>query len=249
MSRVIKGKTDLWTTSLELAKLLLNKEDGYSLSKESHKKSNFVCQNCGMIIYDKIVRNVSKYGLKCPACSDGISYPEKFISNMLKQLNVKFKHDVSLEWSDNKRYDFYIEEYSLIIETHGIQHYDDKNMFNKNDGRIESVNDKYKKDIAIKNNISNYVELDCRYSDFDYIKNSVINSYIGVLFDLSCIDWNCLKLNCTNSIIVDVCNLYNNGTKSIIKIANKLDIDRSTVRKYLSKGASVFMMNTIATHM
>lgn len=111
MGRVVKGKNDLWTTHPEIAKLLLNEDDGYTLSKESHKKADFKCPNCGVVIRNKHVKAVVKYGLKCPNCSDGISYPEKFVSCLLDFLNVAYIRDAAAHWSGDKRYDFYIEKY------------------------------------------------------------------------------------------------------------------------------------------
>ena len=49
MARVVKGKTDLWTTNPDVACLLANPEEGYELSAHSHKKANFLCPNCHTI--------------------------------------------------------------------------------------------------------------------------------------------------------------------------------------------------------
>ena len=56
--------------------------------------------------------------------SDGISYAEKFMINVLKQLKLDFKKQLScstFKWCKKYRYDFYFRyknEY-YIIETHG----------------------------------------------------------------------------------------------------------------------------------
>lgn len=234
MPPVVKGKTDLWTTAPHFANLLLYPEHGYNLSMESHKRDYFVCPNCGEKIYC-IVRNVTKHGLRCSVCSDGISYPEKVISNMLKQLNIDFIYDSSYEWSNSKRYDFYIEGLSLIIETHGLQHYLNKKMFNKKTDYSEQENDRYKKNLAIKNGIQNYIELDCRYSDLKYIKDSILNSDLKVLFDLSYIDWDILEKDCLKSKVVEVCNVYNSGITNTVEIAKLFGIDSSTVSDYLRR--------------
>ena len=39
------------------------------------------------------------------------------------QLGINFEKEKDFEWSNNKRYDFYVKEKSCIIETHGLQHY------------------------------------------------------------------------------------------------------------------------------
>lgn len=234
MPPVVRGKTDLWTTAPHIANLLLYPEHGYNLSLESHKKDYFVCPCCGTKIY-KAVRNVGKHGFKCSVCSDGISYPEKVVSNLLKQLKLDFIYDSSYEWSNNKRYDFYIENLSLIIETHGLQHYSDKKMFNKKNDYSEQENDVYKKTIAMQNGIRKYIELDCRYSDMKYIKDSILNSELNILFDLSLIDWDDLEKNCLKSKVIEVCNVYNSGIKNTVDIAKLLGLDSSTVSDYLRR--------------
>lgn len=239
MGRVVKGKNDLWTTHPEIAKLLLNKDDGYTLSKESHKKADFKCPNCGIVIRNKIVRSVGQYGMKCPNCSDGISYPEKFVSCLLDFLKVSYVRDTAVPWSGDKRYDFYIEDMSLIIETHGAQHYSLEKAFNKDNARDEIDNDAYKKKLALDNGIKNYVELDCRNSDFNYIKNSILNSKLTSMFDFDNVDWNQVGQNSLKSKVLEVCNVYNSGIKSTIKIANMLNLHITTVRDYLGRCADV----------
>lgn len=92
------------------------------------------------------------------------------MSCLLDFLNVTYIRDTTIPWSGDKRYDFYIEDMSLIIETHGVQYYLPEKAFNKDNARDEAVNDEYKKKLALDNGIKNYVELDCRNSDFNYIK-------------------------------------------------------------------------------
>lgn len=242
MSTVVRGKTDLWTTSPKFAKLLLNPEDGYNLSKDSHKKANFVCPNCGYIIRNKIVRNIFKYRFKCPICSDGYSYPEKFMSVLLNKLNVCFVHDNSLKWSGRYRYDFYIDSMNTIIETHGLQHYNPEYSFHKDNNRDDSQIDKYKKRLALSNGIKHYIEIDCSYSDLEYIKKSILNSELNSLFDLSVIDWNEIQRLSLKSKVIEVCDLYTNGFTTT-QIRQKLKLDHSTVTDYLKRGTQIGICN------
>ena len=246
MPKVVRGKTDLWTTSPQIAKLLENHNDGYNLTLESHKKANFKCPYC-QTVFSRIVRSINKYGFKCPCCSDGISYPEKFIFNLLTQLNIAFTYDNACEWSNNKRYDFYIQDLSLIIETHGMQHYSDKQMFSTENKRSEKENDKYKKKLAKNNGIQNYVELDCRYSEFEFIKKSILNSELNKIFDLSIVNWEEINIKCLKSKMIEVCDVYNNGIKNISQIAKITKLHNSTVRDYLKKCSELKMCNYSAT--
>lgn len=219
--------------------MLVNPEDGYNLSAHSHKKSDFICPCCNTINYNRVVRNVVNRGFNCCCCSDGISYPERFVYHLLKQLNVSFLRDTTLDWSGMKRYDFYIEDESLIIETHGIQHYLEQAQFNNKDIESEIENDRIKKEMAITNGISNYIELDCRYSEFNYIKESILNSDLVFIYDLSSINWDAIEIDSMKSNVIKACELYNSGIKSTQQIAKLLNLDISTVIDYLKRCANV----------
>lgn len=57
---------------------MVNKEDGMKYSHGSNKYVDCKCPNCG---FEKqvMVSNLCRKGFKCPICSDGISYKEKYI--------------------------------------------------------------------------------------------------------------------------------------------------------------------------
>ena len=128
--KVLKGYNDMWTTNPNLAKLLADPNDGYKYMQSSRKYIDWKCPNCGNIIKYKVIYQINKYGLSCPKCSDGISYPEKFVNQFLQQLlQDNFIYQLSktnFKWCKNYKYDFYFkinnEEY--VIETHGLQHYE-----------------------------------------------------------------------------------------------------------------------------
>lgn len=231
--KVFVGETDLWTTRPDVASLLKNSNDGYVITEYSNKKMWFRCPQCHTDLY-KNVGMVTKHGLYCHYCSDGMSYAEKFVKNLLDQLNIKYIKDNPLPWSGQKRYDFYIKDLSLIIETHGSQHYEQSKTFSRS-LKEEQENDAYKKALAISNGIKNYIELDCYISDMEYIKKSIMNSELPLFFDLSNINWDECNKNTLTSNMVLACNLFYNG-KSIDDIINILSVTRSTLIKYLKKG-------------
>lgn len=243
MPKAIIGETDLWTTSPNIAAMLVDKDIGYHVTSGSHKKAGFICPDCGTIIHDKIIRKVCTNGLKCPVCSDGISYPEKLMSCLLTSIGVDYVRDSGTEWSDKRRYDFYIKDMSLIIETHGIQHYSKDAAFAHENTRNEYSNDKYKRELALSNGIQNYIELDCKKSDFDYIYNSIMQSNIPILFDLSSVDWNEIRISSLKSNVIKACDVYNSGITSIMKIADILNLDISTVRDYLIRANDAGLCN------
>lgn len=208
------------------------------------KKANFICPKCGNLIKDKVINNVVRFGLSCDKCSDGMSFGEKFIREFLVQLGCNFIYDKTVKWSNGKRYDFQIPSMSLIIEVHGIQHYEEsfiRYSSNRNIRTLEEEiqNDFYKKDLALKNGIKYYIQLDCKESDCDYIKKSIMNSELINLFDLSTIDWDkCLQSTFKSNVIL-CANLWNNGMKSTKEIAKFIGMDISSVIPYLKKASKI----------
>lgn len=234
--KLLKGYNDMWTTNPDLASLLANPEDGYMYMQCSGKKVDWKCQDCSAILNNKSIDSIKRQGLSCGNCSDGISYPEKVVFGLLNQLNVSFEHDNSQSWSKNKRFDFYIDSKSTIIETHGIQH--SSKSFKSIGGRSlrdEKENDRYKKNLAISNGVKHYIELDCRYSDIDYIRTSILNSEISVIFDLSKVDWDLINKEATKSSLIVACKLWNSGI-NIKGISEMLKLNRNVVSEYLVKG-------------
>lgn len=240
----------MWTTNPDLAKLLANPKDGYKYTQNSNEKLVWKCPNCGNIIKNKGVCQINKYGLSCARCSDHISYPEKFMFNVLKQLlNDNFVYQYNPSWCiyelNNKNrkgiYDFYFkinnEEY--IIETHGIQHYQES--FSRYYGRSlqeEQENDKIKKELAIENKINkeNYIVIDCRKSELEWIKNNILKSKLNKLFDFSKVDWlKCHEYTC-NSLVKQTCNLWNSGMHSTKEIGKILKLNKTTICRYLKCG-------------
>lgn len=228
-----RGINDLWTTHPEIAKMLKNQNEGFEYSSGSHHKTDWKCLNCGTEVKGKTIKSVVGQGLACPFCSDSMSYSEKFIYEMLEQLNVDFIFNRTREWSGLKKYDFYIPNLSLIIEANGIQHYDDFNLRNYYN-RVRSLdeekeNDVYKMTLAFENGIKEYIVLDCRKSNLEYIKNSILESELDNIFDLSNIDWNKCHIATFSSITMDICNLWNNGLHYIQKIADTVGVNHTTV--------------------
>lgn len=226
------GETDMWTTRPDMAKLLRNPDDGYKYTYSSHQLLDWTCPICGNVI-QATPNKISKCGLYCSRCSDGFSYAEKFITSMLNQLGIEFEHEKIFSWSDNKRYDFYIQKNNVLIEAQGVQHYK-YTGFNNRTIEEEQANDKYKRDIALQNGIEHYVQLNCMESSMDYIHQSILNSELNIIFDLSQIDWNKCNVDACGTISVEIAKLFNDGysTKEIASIKN---LGLSSVNKYLKK--------------
>ncbi|MGZ3814834.1 MAG: hypothetical protein ACXVA0_24080 [Mucilaginibacter sp.] len=233
--KVLVGYNDIHTVNPYLGTLLKQHEDGYKYTVNSNKRVDFVCPECKNIIENKSICNVQKNNLSCPNCSDGISYPEKVIGNLLKQVGVVYEAQKTIE---NKRYDFYILSLNCIIETHGIQHF--KEAFSYCGGRTlqeEQDNDNEKIKLAKKNNIIEYIVLDCSKSEISFIKNKVLERRLADLIELNSIDWNKCHESALKSVVKEVCGLWKNEVQSANEIARRLKLSSYTVIKYLKQGA------------
>lgn len=249
--KVFVGETDAWTERPDVAKLLLNPEDGYKYFATGSQYLDFVCPNCKSIIKHNI-SIVSRYGLYCSHCGDGMSFGEKFVNELLKQLKIEFVFNKATQWSDNKRYDFIIKSMSLIIEVHGAQHYRTAFSFKHSSRKSKSLeeeqaNDVYKKSLAMNNGIKHYVELDCRNSDYEFVKQSVLESELSKLYDLSNIDWEkCFEATGVSNV-KRCADLWNGGMKNTKEISEEICMDRTSVIEYLKKakmlGLCDFILN------
>ena len=240
--KVMIGVNDMWTTAPEQAKLLANPDDGYKYTQCSDKRLDWKCPQCGYIIKNKSIGTIHRNGLSCPKCSDGFSYPNKFIFNMLQQLGLDFECEKSFTWSDKRRYDAYITNYNCIIEMHGVQHYkEDFKLYGSRSLQEEQENDNYKEQLAKENGITNdhYIAIDCRKSEMEWIKNNILKSNLTKIFDLSNVDWDeCNKYACKN-LVFKIAEIYNNIDKHIDVISNICKLSKMIVRKYLKQSAEL----------
>ena len=250
----IKGINDIATTHPWMIKYFINVEDCYKYRYSSEEIVLCKCPQCG---YEKEMNifNLYKNGFSCSQCCDGISYPEKFMFNLLEQLNVDFIYQYSKTnniWTKNSKYDFYFkhnnEEY--IIETHGGQHYINNTNFKMSLQEVQK-NDKNKKELAIKNGIKpdNYIVLDCRYSEFEFIKNNIINSRLNEIFDLNNIDWIKIGQDSEKSLVKEVCDYWhlhneiNNEGLLIKDLSYIFKINPTTISRYLKTGTKIDLCN------
>lgn len=271
---VIKGKTDVATTHPHIANLFWNIEDTYRYSAFSKTKIDFRCPHCGNKI-NALIANVTNQGLSCKKCGDNISYSEKFVYNLLQQITmlhanvIEFQNFIpqhTFNWSKNiqhnneilcgdKKYDFYIPlQMGVCIECHGRQHYEDSR---RSGNRIrtlleEQENDRLKMKLAIQNGIlpECYIQLDCKESNIEYIKNSIISSNLPKLLDFTedQIDWNQCGLFAMSSRMIEACELWNSGIKSTKQIAQEMKINKCTVWRYLRRGEELCIVQDPPKH-
>jgi predicted transcriptional regulator len=202
----------------------------------SCKSTPMKCPNCGRSKSISPNRLLRTHSLGC-ICSDGVSYPNKFIYSLLNQINIEYNPEYTFEWSDKKRYDIYIPSLNCIIENHGEQHYD--NSFKNIDSRTleeEQENDKQKQELALINSIKHYIVLDCRQSNMEWIQNSVLNSILPKMFDLSHADWiQCHEFACSNLVNI-AADLWNRGM-GVYAIVKEMHLSDTTIVRYLKQAA------------
>lgn len=222
-------------------------QGGYDEAKKYRrtftKKINPVCPHCGTVSNTKTpIYNIYQHKkMSCKYCGDGIPYPERFLHSLLFVLNIEYISQfskVNVEWCKDYRYDFYFEQEDVkyIIEVHGEQHYN-KSKGNWKDLESIQTNDDNKRILAIKNDIKdeNYIVIDCRKSDFNYIKTNILKSNLSKIFDLENIDWLKVEEMTLKNIVKVVCNLYNEGLTNL-EITKKTGLCDVSVRNYLKKG-------------
>jgi hypothetical protein len=259
---VVVGVNDVATTHPEVAAVLLDENDARKYTAHSNVKCWFKCPHCGEKNYSWI-SNVTLRGLSCSKCGDNVSYPEKFIYNLLQQIIdlpfspsqlVNFETHKLFDWSKNvfnlnkkisgkKIYDFYVPlDFPLIIEAHGGQHFI-KSFETAGDARSleeEVENDSIKEALALSNGIlsSHYVVLDCRHSTMEHIKDSVMHSTLPDIlhFAEDQIDWQECGRFAMSSLMLRACNLWNDGEHTVRQMANIMKMDKSTIYKYLRRG-------------
>ena len=219
---------------------LADKSDAYKYSVRSNKKILCECPKCHAQKMVAVI-NLTAHGFKCDQCGDGFSYPNKFVYAFLEQVGVKHIAEKSFDWAKDKYYDQYLPIQSTIIENHGLQHYRDASMFRLTfEGQQE--NDKLKRKLALQNGIEHYIELDCRYSNLDWIKNSIMNSELPNLLNFTekDIDWETCSQVASASIRYEVCKMWD-ATEDIDAIMEKFHVSATTVRTYIHDGAKCGM--------
>ena len=210
----------------------------------SGKRTDVTCPECGFVknlqIKDFIINN-----MRCPMCSDGISFPEKILNYIFKKSNINYIYQYTsknAEWVGSYRYDFLLNLPigETVCEAHGEFHYSSSNGYYRDITKIVE-NDKNKKDLVIKNN-KIFVEIDCRISDVDYIVSKLKDSILSEYIDFENLNYDEMKLLKSNSIMVNVCRYHMElkEYESNTDIGDRFNISSTTVIKYYKVGSEIF---------
>lgn len=232
----------IWATDRWMCDLGVSEEDAKTHTYGSGKEVKVTCPHCGRSFYKKLNNISINRSINCK-CGDKTPYPEKFTMSVLNQLGVEFETQLTnkkFDWVSDKRYDFYIPSLNMIIETHGIQHYEENSNF-KMTLAEQKENDRIKKELALSNGIDKYIVIDCRYSRGEYIKKNIICSELNELFDLGKIDWLKCEEFALSNLVYAVCLAWSNKEEyeTTSHIRNKFKIGSTTMHRYLKRGVEL----------
>ena len=238
-----KNKTH-WKDSLaynypKVAKMIAIKENNltfencYNIAPFSSKKFYFKCNECENISSKPLkLNNITRQGYSCEFCSDGVSIPNKFMNNLLTQLNVDFKHEYSpCYFKNSKRIDFLLIYYNIIIEMDGgygnhTREYDYwRDFLNMKYGGYKTIRIDLKDDNRYKKDT------------FNYIKEQIVDSELSNIFNLDNINWELAWEESQNSLCVKTWKLWNSGIHDVSKLSLIIGVNRGTIRIYLKRGS------------
>lgn len=227
-------KNSIWASEYrDFFSAYMTEEQMKSTFPKSGKKIDVLCPDCHKIKKISPINLITK-GLGCQ-CGDNWSFANKFVYNVLCQLGLSIKTEYSPSWANKKRYDIFLEDYSLIVENHGKQHYEESTMTTRS-LEEEQENDRLKEIVATQNGIDNYVVLDCRESHMAHIKRSILNSQLPVLlrFSETDVDWTKATAYASKSLIKQAAELYTLG-HTMKDIAKELCVTRNTITGWLKR--------------
>ena len=215
-----------------------------SIYKNHSSKLDWCCHHCNKVFQSSFSQVRYSDNFQCPFCGDNVSYPQKFIRELLSQLNEEYIPEYSPEWSMNKRYDFYLPKRNEIWEVHGMQHYEErfKNIKKSRTLQEEQENDEFKKQLSEKNGCK-YIVIDARYSNMEYIKNSLFSLPEMRRYSLPKVQWSkCHEYACNNLVQI-ACDLWNTGLYDLFDISKIMKLHHVTIKRYLQSASILGMCN------
>jgi len=229
----------------ELLKYFISQDEAFKYSCHSKHMVLLKCPICGHI-KSMPIDQFTSHGFACPFCSDGVSYPNKFVRNLFKQLGESFECEAKFEWLPNRLYDLYFYQRNTIVEIHGSQHYQGKPNFHLISNRKDWEIDIEKRKYALDNGIVNYIEIDCSKSNLEYIKHSIMHSELPQLFNFSeiDIDWQQCVMAAESSLVKEVWDLWNAGLTNG-EILSRVKISKTTLRDYVRRGYEIGICNNL----
>jgi len=239
----VLGINTIWDTDRWMYDLGVSKEDAKTHTHGSGDCCYPTCPDCGKkrdkeIAISTIYRT---HSIAC-TCGDGVKYPNKFMRELLTQLDIIFEMEYNPEWIKPRRYDFYIPSLNIIIEMDGgLGHGNsDNKMSGQTSNESQSIDD-FKDKQAILYGIEKPIRIDCDYNHedrFGYIKNSVLtNNKLNTILDLNKIDFDKCNEFALSNLVKIACELKrNNPNMTCNDIAKVMGYCSVTIGKWLKEG-------------
>jgi|GEM_PF-5936980 len=206
--------------------------------KNSKSKVQIKCTDCGMINY--VIPNQILSRPKCIYCSDGLSFPNKFIRGFFKQIKTDYiEFEYSPKWVKGRSYDVYFElgNEKFIVEMDGKQHYEG---WRRQGAELQRSIDMLKDKLAEEHNIK-MIRIDC--SSQRLIPQNIKESCLSDIFDLSTIDFEECNRFAFSSLMKIICKEYDNSRSTIKELAAKYGLSSGTVKNYLRFGTDNHFCN------
>lgn len=229
-------KVYLWDV-LEVRGNIIDVEEAKETTHGSEKRilfkcSTIDCDNTKMMV----VHNLVNRGYSCNICSTGTSYPELFMLAYLQVKNIPHETQVIYEDLSDRRFDFRIKLNGVtsLVETHGSQHFltEDKTYH-----KVETIqeSDSIKRQYA-KDNKINYIELDCRESSFEFIRNQIeLNEHLPNIEDFEIVVMLEVIEQNKKYPVKEICDMYLRARKTTVEIAEYFNYDAVTIGNILQR--------------
>ena len=239
--QVVIGINDITTTDPWMIPYFQGgHEEACQYTANSNKRIFMKCPDCGR--NTKTTKQINTLhankSIKCE-CKDGISFPNKFSYAFLKQLPVlNVVHEWTIDWLRPYYYDNYFEYNgeAYVLEMDGCLGHGNNIWGNINVKDVDGLkNDISKDNLATSHNIS-VIRIDAKESSLEYIKNSIINSALSNMFDLSNIDWKYCEEFAYKNIVKVVCKDKEENNLSVKQLSEQYGFCKDTIRKYLKIG-------------
>lgn len=237
---VVKGINDVATLRKDLIQYFDDFEDSQKYGIGNHERVRLRCPVCKQTKMSQVCDLCAK-GFHCDYCNDNVSLGEKIIRNLILQLPIKeYDFEFTDSWTQSKRYDcfFKYDNKKYLIEVDGEQHIKNTSWSSK---EWQNQNDSLKSKLAQDNGF-HLIRIKAYKTDFDYIKQSVLESKLSELFDLSEIDWNVICKQTVTSRNVEIVEYYMSHKTMLIKdMAEHFHVSQPTLTRTLEKLTKIGM--------
>jgi hypothetical protein len=175
-------------------------------------------------------------GFSCRNCRNTISLPNRFIRNLLYELNEDFQTEWTPYWSEGKRYDVYLKNKKIIIEMDGGFHNNNTKYYSK----IETLFIDRRKDYLAKKHNIEVIRIDCSYIGADIYSNEqkiIEETYFMLkdIFDINMELLNNIMDKTRDKDKVKCWELYNQGM-DFKELKKYFNISDSCVREWCKLG-------------